>query len=88
MTNHETSPGGGFIRFKMADRDGEVEVETSVNMFSKTMEYKQWPFDRLFPTAWWIIDPDFALFFTRNRIRISHFCLFTASWVQDPNVEI
>ena len=27
--NHETSPGAGFIGFKMADDDGQVSVETS-----------------------------------------------------------
>ena len=31
--NHETSLRVGFIRFKMADGDGQVSVETSDNLF-------------------------------------------------------
>ena len=31
--NHETSPGVGFIGFKMADGDGQVSVETSDYLF-------------------------------------------------------
>ena len=31
--NAETSPGAGFIGFKMADGDGQVSVETSDNLF-------------------------------------------------------
>ena len=33
--NHETSPGAGFIGFKMADGDGKVSMETSDNLFKQ-----------------------------------------------------
>ena len=30
---HETSPGAGFIGFKMTDGDGQVSVETPDTLF-------------------------------------------------------
>ena len=49
--NHEASPGGRFIGFKMAESDEQVSMEISDNLFYQcTIHYltiKQWHFDKI-----------------------------------------
>ena len=100
--NHETSPGAGFIRFKMTDGAGQVSVETPDNLFKqftvnnltiKVKETKQWHFDKIrmdkidnFRYLDKKLHPDFA-FFKKPDSDLT-FCLFTTLWFQDPDFKI
>ena len=89
--NNETSPGTGFIGFKMADDDGEVSVETSDNLFKQfTVPISQWKVKetkhlhfckiRIYKIDIWIKTRSrFCLVFHKLFSELT-FCLLTTPW--------